>query len=54
MKTLNDILGGVTKVWDDQPGGTIIREYTLDDIKYVVVVFKGVPDKEYTYFKADN
>jgi hypothetical protein len=55
VKTLSDILGGVTEVWDDHPGGKIIREYTEDGIKYVVVVFKGDPEqREYTYFKADN
>ena len=54
MKTLNDILGGVTEVWDNQPGGTIIRQYTEDGIKYVVVEFENSPGVEYIYFKADN
>jgi hypothetical protein len=54
VKTLNDILGGVYEVWDDQPGGTVTREYTDDDIDYVVVEFKSTPGVEYIYFKADN
>lgn len=53
VKDLNDILGPVRRVWDDQPGGTVVREYEEDGVKYVTVVFKN-SDTEYTYFKADN
>jgi len=54
VKTLRDILGEVYEVWDDAPGGTVIRKYTEDGIKYVDVEFSHSPGKVYTYYKADN
>lgn len=37
------------KVWDNEPGGKVVRRYTEDGVKYVEVEFEGSPGKIYTY-----
>jgi effector-binding domain-containing protein len=55
-KTLEDLLKevGYFDVYDPSMGGTVVSEYTIDDIDYVQVVYSGSPETVYTYLKGDN
>ena len=36
--------------WTGTPGGSVVKRYQRDGVKYVDVVFKRTPDKIYTYY----
>ena len=36
-------------VWDNRPGGKVIRRYSEDGYKYVVVEFENSPGDEYLF-----
>lgn len=44
---------GTFTVYTDEMGGTVIKEYTVEGLDYVVVVFPN-SDVEYTYVKGNN
>ena len=45
----NGFIFGATEVWDDEPGGTVVKRFTQDGEKYVYVEFKNSPGKWYLY-----
>ena len=44
---------GYYRVWDNEPGGRVIKRYQEDGVKYVVVEFKHSPGEEYTYLAGE-
>jgi hypothetical protein len=48
---LNDLFNDPTdyKVWDNEPGGTVVKRWTEDGVKYVGVEFENSPGIIYTY-----
>lgn len=37
------------EVWDNQPGGHVVRRYQENGVKYVLVEFKNSPGEYYVY-----
>ena len=49
---IDDILADIDpKVWDNQPGGKIVKRWQEDGIKYVGVEFENSPGVVYTYLE---
>lgn len=40
------------EVWDDQPGGKIVKRWQEDGVKYVGVEFENSPGVIYTYLEG--
>ena len=53
--TLDDILNDPEdyKVWDNQPGGKIVKRWQKDNVKYVGVEFDNSPGVIYTYLAGE-
>jgi hypothetical protein len=45
---------GYHEVWDNQTGGTVVRRYQEDGVKYVDVEFSHSPGKIYTYLAKET
>jgi hypothetical protein len=50
------LIGKATAVWDDQPGGKVVGEYTdpFTGTKYVLVEFEKSPGKLYVYYAKEE
>lgn len=44
---------GYYQVWDNQPGGRVVRRFQEDGVKYVAVEFENSPGEEYIYLAGE-
>lgn len=42
------------EVWDNEPGGTVVRRFQEDGVKYVEVEFKNSPGETYIYLAEET
>lgn len=57
MINLDDILDGngdEYKVWDNQPGGKVVKRWQENGVKYVGVEFENSPGVIYTYLQGSK